>query len=697
MIDESSENLNFAQPTLNEFQLNLRDVAVGICKRFNNQEVLVVHLVSAIIQSVLELDFDSTSHKLVIESALGSLPNSSDGVHELSSEFSSALMTITDTEQASNYVKAWFSMSENLALDVEAESEAVEETIVANDITQADSLMTKSDSQFSGGEATDDLIDSITSNQVETTMVTAEELLAASTVENRIVEMLNRQRELSERQSELITQDRELSDEIDRHETDLEDLRGIQEDLDQWRSERERSFAWKLVSALNSRKTQLESDEEKLTNFVSKDLEIDPEFSIKTRKWIVKNVVRNFLVTNSLFLFIWWVFSNYRSVLSFLESIQEMRVLGAIAAFVLLILSNLSGPNLFGIVSAISLLSFIALLFSYSRKISRYSQQLYEQSELTRTMEKATDHVVESRARINSLYPQVPQLLEFYSLVLHDPLRIDDKYREFSATFPDTSQIPESLELAAPTDESIARVFEELVLRALSQEIQTLGWRSEALRIALGRIAESMGMGVASEALTTVDKDQRRSGIRQLIIDQPESDREPVLKAIGDERVKLLAKAVQERVLPQTQPNVKSLRPDPLGHLELSDEIGAGRQVQVSSWQEKLVEAAGVGFPWSAGNFSNIGKANGKHLEPIESYFISSKQVSELSHPELKRHPQVDPGARPFEVSIRVDLSAWCKPGDLAIFDGLEASTKEESQAAEFVVLAEQSDSDLVY
>ena len=37
----------------------------------------------------------------------------------------------------------------------------------------------------------------------------------------------------------------------------------------------------------------------------------------------------------------------------------------------------------------------------------------------------------------------------------------------------------------------------------------------------------------------------------------------------------------------------------------------------------------------------------------------------------------VNPGARPFEVAIRVDLSAWCKPDEVAIFSDFKPTQEQ--------------------
>jgi hypothetical protein len=59
----------------------------------------------------------------------------------------------------------------------------------------------------------------------------------------------------------------------------------------------------------------------------------------------------------------------------------------------------------------------------------------------------------------------------------------------------------------------------------------------------------------------------------------------------------------------------------------------------------------------------------------VESIFIASERVP--SKEGVTKESAVNPGARPFEVAIRVDLSEWCKPDEVAIFSDFKP-TKEQ-------------------
>ena len=200
-----------------------------------------------------------------------------------------------------------------------------------------------------------------------------------------------------------------------------------------------------------------------------------------------------------------------------------------------------------------------------------------------------------------------------------------------------------------------------------------------ALDELVSSLMSSLGMPNSGDAVTQLETDQRMGGIRRVLLEQDQELRKRILLEIGDRKVKEYSRIVQDQILPKLQPDVKSLRPDPLEELELTDSLGVKQDTQVSTWEEKLRETAGPGTALSALNYSNSGKANSKHLEPIESMFICSKQIQ--ADKSIDRQPEIDAGIRPFEVSIRVDLSSWCKPGDLMIFDGLESSTENHADS----------------
>ena len=118
------------------------------------------------------------------------------------------------------------------------------------------------------------------------------------------------------------------------------------------------------------------------------------------------------------------------------------------------------------------------------------------------------------------------------------------------------------------------------------------------------------------------------------------------------------------------------MRPNPLEGLELDGSIGFNIQDGVSKWEVYLSEIADLASPWSTSTFSPKGQAQSKHIK-VESIFISSEQVNKLTKPGVAGEVAVRPGARPFEVAIRVDFSEWCKPDEVAIFSDFTATPEQ--------------------
>jgi len=110
--------------------------------------------------------------------------------------------------------------------------------------------------------------------------------------------------------------------------------------------------------------------------------------------------------------------------------------------------------------------------------------------------------------------------------------------------------------------------------------------------------------------------------------------------------------------------------------LELSGSLLKDDSEEISRWEVKLSEIAGHAAPWSSETFSTAGAANKKH-ESLESVFLASDRVQGLAAKGIEAHADVRPGSRPFEVAIRVDLSQWCKPNEVAIFEDFQPSAEQ--------------------
>ena len=646
-----------------EIRLNIRDEALSLCKRNDHAKVEQIHLLYAVgkvLGDTGSLNFLSLE---VVEERLKLIPRATSIAIIVSGEFEAAYERVQDLESASKVAsEIWESLSFK----------------DSKNFTQDEQVLTPhSDAVESLDKPVTDSLNLIPVPSLNNNIVDPAEGEKLAPEDRR--ELLAKEvSKLATKKEEKHLQLSTIELEKQKIVGEFEDYLKAEEDLRDWRAERERSFAWKLITGTREIELKLQEDERKTLEFVSKPIELDDEFSKKTRNWVLKNLLINTGLFGAVCLALWLIRKFEDSIIDFFSQNFSNGFVSFIAKLIVNLVLSINYAEVVFFTLLAFLLAFLGMLFGYSRRVDTYSYELAKHLEDTKVMEEAILHVRKGREKIGSLHPQIDPLLRIYSLSLHEPWAIDPRYDNFSATLPDTSEIPESLEFAVPTEVSINEKFEGLVLHTLNK-IQQMNWRSDALDELVSSLMSSLGMPNSGDAVTQLETDQRMGGMRRVLLEQDQELRKRILLEIGDRKVKEYSRIVQDQILPKLQPDVKSLRPDPLEELELTDSLGVIQDTQVSTWEEKLRETAGPGTALSALNYSNSGKANSKHLEPIESMFICSKQIQ--ADKSIDRQPEIDAGIRPFEVSIRVDLSSWCKPGDLMIFDGLESSTENHADS----------------
>lgn len=453
---------------------------------------------------------------------------------------------------------------------------------------------------------------------------------------------------------------------------ELENLVGVQEEFTDWVTKRRASYAWQLMNRIKGHERDLALDEKLIRDF-SESAPVIPEgFGESTRKWFMKRFWLNFSIS-WIAVIILLLINRFSDQLStwIADAFGGRSFLKMGLDFFLQQAIGLSLPQLISVIFGFSLLTFIGQLFAYSRRNSEYQQLVAEESNSTLAMEKGIDAVKQARERIDSLHPQVPQLFEVLSVGLHQPWIVNNESLMFNGSIPDTAKLPSCVEVAVPTITSKSPKYEELVNKAMNQ-IQIPGWRAEAFKNITQSLAESIGFGSNNMAVRELDEDHRKTGKRQLVVTASKNPDPATL--IGEALVEHYTRVVQEKVLPFSQPQVVSLRPDPLAGLQLDGSLSMSGSVYEVNWQEKLAEIADLASPWSALSFSDKGTANNRH-QHVESIFIASERVP--SREGVVKESAVNPGARPFEVAIRVDLSEWCKPDEVAVFSDFKP-TKEQ-------------------
>jgi len=466
----------------------------------------------------------------------------------------------------------------------------------------------------------------------------------------------------------------DLNLQIDNLQLRIEEIVSVREDLSQWTEARKDSFAWRLIESLRKYESTLVEDEKAIKNFSENPPDLDIDFTSKIRKWILRSLGLGLLFMFGLGYLIEMV-RKYSDVVNVADPANPANSIQVNAFdFELNNSLGLDHIQLQFIFAFIFLLYSVGILFAYSRKTSEFRQIVAVEVHKTKIIEREIHTIKDARERIDSLHPQVPQILELLSLGLHRPWEISNKYQNFKGDLPDASRIPECLDIAVPTEKSASRIFSKLVLQALNQ-LQIPGWREKAFNNSIQGLAQMAGFGESDSALKEIDQDQRRNGKRQMLINL--ENKESVLNSIGDRLVAEFAAEVQEKVLPFAQPDVISLRPDELAGLSLADSLVQIDEENVSQWELKLAEISGASSPWAPATFSSRGQIAAKHEAKPESVLIATDRVCQYAHKEVGQFNEVYPGTRPFEVSIRVDLSPWCHPEEIAIFQDYQPTVEE--------------------
>jgi hypothetical protein len=453
---------------------------------------------------------------------------------------------------------------------------------------------------------------------------------------------------------------------------ELEELVGVQEEFTDWVTKRRASYAWQIMNRIKGHEKDLALDEKLIRDFSESEPVIPEGFGESTRKWFMKRFWLNFSIS-WIAVIILLLINRFSDELSTLiaDAFGGRSFLKFGLDFFLQQAIGLSLPQVISAIFGFSLLAFIGQLFAYSRRNSEYQQLVAEESNRTLAMEKGIDSVKTSRERIDSLHPQVPQLFEVLSVGLHQPWIVNNESLMFNGSVPDTAKLPSCVEVAVPTIASKSPKYEELVNKAMNQ-IQIPGWRAEAFKKVMQSLAESIGFGSNNMAVRELDEDHRKTGKRQLVVTASKNPEPATL--IGEALVEHYTRIVQEKVLPFSQPQVVSLRPDPLAGLQLDGSLSVSGSAYEVNWQEKLAEIADLASPWSALSFSEKGSNNNRH-QHVESIFIASERVP--SREGVVKESAVNPGARPFEVAIRVDLSDWCKPDEVAVFSDFKPTQEQ--------------------
>ena len=248
--------------------------------------------------------------------------------------------------------------------------------------------------------------------------------------------------ELRERIEKLTSEIDELVDvasksdaEMESEGENLEERIRVQEEFTHWVAKRRSSYAWQLLNRLESHQKNLELDEKLIRDFSESAVSFPEGFGESLRKWFMKRFWMNFSISWIAVLLLILVNKFSAQLSSFLANIfgGNSFLKAGLNAFLQQAIGMTLG-QVIGSIFGFSLLHFFGLLFAFSRKNSEHKQLVAEESGRALAMENGIDEVRNARELIDSLHPQVPQILEVLSLSLHRPWVIKSDSLLFSGS-----------------------------------------------------------------------------------------------------------------------------------------------------------------------------------------------------------------------------------------------------------------------
>ena len=240
------------------------------------------------------------------------------------------------------------------------------------------------------------------------------EALPKEKVERKLTES-----ELRERIEKLTSEIDELVDvasksdaEMEIEGENLEERMRVQEEFTHWVAKRRSSYAWQLLNRLEGHQKNLELDEKLIRDFSESAVSFPEGFGESLRKWFMKRFWMNFSISWVAILLLLLVNKFSAQLSSFLVNMFDGNsfLKTGLNAFLQQAIGMTLG-QVIGSIFGVSFLHFFGLLFAFSRKNSEHRQLIAVETERTLAMEKGINEVRNARELIDSLHPQVPQIL----------------------------------------------------------------------------------------------------------------------------------------------------------------------------------------------------------------------------------------------------------------------------------------------
>lgn len=419
----------------------------------------------------------------------------------------------------------------------------------------------------------------------------------------------------------------------------LDELLQAQDSLNSWISERQNTYAWRLLSELNKERQKLidfEKEIEAWANLQTEDL-------YEEARENKRRFLRKFRLSFGGFLLSLLLGYLVNLLLTFLG-----------LGWLPIVLNFLGITNPISIISQLigfgAVFSWFFAFIVYFRDYSKWRKRLNKEISDARFFLRAVTEFASEKGRLQYLHGEMTSFLALMAKLLHRPWSISERWIDFESSNLDSNKLPHGVDIAVPRE---VGAFNDVKNRALGYFIST-DWR-ERQQIELIREYERLNSIKSSSIQDRVDEDPR---IRRKLLSDLVTDES--LASVGDIFVKDLASYIQKEVLPnETKFTVDSIKPNNLSGVKLSTAL-FDLDLKSDSWEDFVSEILGPAGSWQYLTFNNMGQKTDLYSSKgIKSYALVPERLSRNVSEDLRCFVVEKDDKAGVEVIVRVDVSTW--------------------------------------
>lgn len=419
----------------------------------------------------------------------------------------------------------------------------------------------------------------------------------------------------------------------------LHELLQAQDSLNSWISERQSTYAWRLLSELNKERQKLNDFEKEIeawSNFPTVDL-------YEEARENKKRFLRKFRLSFGGLLFSLLLGYLINLLLTFLGLGWLPRVLNFLGITnPLSIISQVIG---FGAV-----FSWFFAFIVYFRDYSQWRRRLNREVSDARFYLRAVTDLAAEKGRLLYLHEEMSEYLALMAKFLHNPWTVSERWIDFDSTNLEAEKLPHGVDIAVPRE---VGVFNEVKNRALEYLIST-SWREDQQDVILSVYERLHGLKDSS-IKENLDEDPRlwRKLLEDLVTHE-------TLILVGDSFVKKLASHIQKDILPtETNFTVESIKPNVLSGLKMGTAL-FDSETSTNSWEEFVTEILGPTGSWQYLTFNSAGQKTDLYgSKGIRSYALVPDRLSRNVSEDLRCFVVEKDYKSGVEIIVRVDVSTW--------------------------------------